>query len=549
MVLSTSAVAKDADKLPKQWDDDSKSVYELLVAQMQNAGADYAGSVDTLIRYAKTQKDQRLLANAYRTLLQIERYDEAVEMAKLWQKNSDRNLSQYLVLALMLNGDTDLAVSEMNKDLDGHKESVRQRAQVYVGMLLNTWYHPQSLTIGKALYERVSDDPVVTANYLKLLRWHGDIEAAVKVIDKPLFDNPRNLDWLQEKSNIYRYALQLDKAEKVWLDVLQDYPNEAVFRFAYAQFLYDRYDFSKALTTLEQVSPDKDLQLSVNLLKMMTHVQLQQYDEAEATFDYDSLSDREKNRAYFNTADMLLTKKQYAKAEKLLANIDESSSLSLPAAFKIGQCRYADSMSAGDSWFAEIKDKHHLDDTTVVQAKVRALQAIEKEKTAYQLLNDYIKSHPKDEEIRYTRAMVAAELQLDQQAVDDLKWLHAIAPANADVQNALGYTLLFLPGQLEESADLIKKSLFESPGSPAVVDSMGWLYHQKKQYEKAMPFFRYSYANYVDGEIIGHYIMNLLAAGKSQLAKQLYQLEIRYAPNQKKINYYVRDVIEQLTQK
>ncbi len=549
-ILALSAAAAEPasadNKLPKQWDNDSKAVYELLVAQMQNADADYAGSIDTLIQYAKTQKDYQLLAKAYRTLLQVGRYAEAVDMAKLWQKNSKNNLDQFLVLALMLNNETDLAISEMNKDLDKDKDQENNRLKTYVGMLISHWYYPQALPVAQALYQRVPENPSVFMSYIKLLRWQNDIETAIKVIDKPIFNDPRNLDWLQEKSDIYRYALQLDKAEEVWLSLLKDYPDEAMFQFAYGQFLYDSYQYAKAQKVLHKIKPARELQFSVNLLQMMTAVQLGNYAQAEKVFDWQALEDEQKNRAYFNFADMLLQRKQYAQAEVLLDKIDAEDELAVATAFKIGQCRYADSVADGDAWFSETKAKYHLSDDAVVQAKANALQKVGRKKIAYQLLNDYIKVHPKDENVRYTRALVAAEMQLNNQAIEDLQWLYAVSPANTDVQNALGYTLLSRPNDLSESANLIRKSLFSNPGSPAVVDSMGWLYHKEKQYAKAMPFFRYAYGNYVDGEIIGHYIVNLLANGKKQLAKQLYQLEMRYEPNQEKITYYTQDVLDQL---
>lgn len=75
---------------------------------------------------------------------------------------------------------------------------------------------------------------------------------------------------------------------------------------------------------------------------------------------------------------------------------------------------------------------------------------------------------------------------------------------------------------------------------------MGWVHFRQGQFEQALPYFRFAYANYLDGEIIGHYILALYRAGKPDVAKRLYQLEINYPPNVKKINRHVKDILPEL---
>lgn len=528
-----------------RWDKDSQAVYDLLVAQMQNAGADYAGSVDTLIKFAKTQKDDQLFAKAYRTLLQTERYADAVDLASVWKDSTKHSVDRFYILALVLNKEIDKAYGELTTQLENAPDDEDAILFENLQLFMSHWFMPQSLQIVDKLYNDYPDNALINDAYVKQLRWQGDTDKAVSVLDKLLFDDPRDLSLIQEKSDAYRYALRLTEAENVWKNLLKDYPNEDTFRFAYAQFLYDKYDFKQAKAMLALVD-EKEMALSVATLKMMIKIQLGEYQDVDKVFAWDNLNDHQKNTAYFNMGDMLLRKKQDAQALTMFEKIDKNAKMALAADLKIAEIKYRDSIDSGNAWFDDVQKRHHLDRDFAVREKANAMEKAGREQEGFQLLNDFLKANPKNEDIRYSRALMAAELQQEAQAIEDLKRLHTTSPENTDVQNALGYTLLGHPEELDFADELIKKSLFSNPSSPAVVDSMGWALYQKKQYDKALPFFRYAYSQFLDGEIIGHYVMALAAAGQMSAAKKLYHLEMQYEPSVKKMQRITKPLREAL---
>ncbi|PID65946.1 MAG: hypothetical protein CR975_05320 [Gammaproteobacteria bacterium] len=542
-------------KPPITWDKDSQAVYDLLVAQLQNADADYANSVDTLVKFAKEQKHDPLFAKAYRTLLQTERYAEAVEMAEIWKKNSKLNIDDFYVIALVLNNESDKALAVIKETLQNKKthQSSQDEEKLlrYVHVLISNWYHPEVLTMMTKLYDSYPDNTVISKAYVNLLRSYGNIDRAGKIIDKLLFKKPDDLALLQYKSDIYRYGLQLKAAEKVWTDVLKDYPNNTTLRIAYARFLYGMYNFQAADEQLQQlatakIDTDKDRQ-QLNRLQMQVAIQLGQYAAAEKALQWSHLDAEEQDNARYDYAKALLEKKQYTLALKQFAKIGGESKLALPAALKIGQIHYVKSLDEGNRWFADLQEKYHLNNDAFVREKAQALMDAGRKQTAYKLLNDYLHDNPQNEEVRYVRALIAAEMYMEEQSIEDLKRLHATSPDNTDVQNALGYTLLSQPKELSYATQLIKKSLFHSALSPAVVDSMGWSYYQHKQYKAALPYFRYAYGRYLDGEIIGHYIMGLVADGQKSLAKKLYRLEMQYEPNREKIKHITQSIEQELS--
>lgn len=551
LMLSVATATKPT---PKSWQANSQAVYDLLVAQMRNADADFGGSVDALVKYAKSQKDDQLYIKAYSALLRTQRYADAVKLVKHWQSNSQLKLEQHYVLALVLNDEMDLAMSTISKSLE-NTDNIENNAHLlaYLRILVTHWYNPNVLTVLSRLYEEYPENQLVVTTFVRQLRWRNEVDKAVAVLDKALFNDPKNIDLLQEKSDAYRYALQLEKAEQVWKNILKDYPNNREFQFAYARFLFDRYDFAAADKQLAAIRGKSELMLRVNLLRVMTKIQLGDYQSIDTVIDWRKLDEPEKNRLYYDIANFLLDAKQSQLAKQYFEKIDvvdETGQLALIKALKIGQIRYQESLEQGNQWFDDVADKFHLNQAELVQEKAEAMQAANRDKAAYQLLSDYLAANPNNEDIRYLRGLFAAEMHKEAIAAEDLGVIYAKSPDNTDVQNALGYTLLATAdgdaAKLAAAGKLIQKALFSQPESPAIVDSMGWLHYQQQAYEQALPYLRFAYANYSDGEIIGHYIAALEKAGQHNLAKKLYQLEIKYPEHQEKINDYTKDIQEQL---
>lgn len=555
LLCALSATTLANETLPKQWDSNSKALYDLLVAQLQNADADYGQSIDTLVKFAKSQKDDRLYAKAFKGLLQTHRYGDAVTLIEHWKNHSQSpiDFDEYRILALTLNGEIDQATSDARKWIENDEGEVDEQALISsISLLVGNWYHPNVIKILGQLYEDYGDNKMLAFTYAKQLRWQGEVEKAGKILDKLIFNDPKNVEWLQEKSDIYRYALQLEKAESLWQQALNDYPNDNRIKFAYAQFLYDKYDYAAAEQVLATIENDEALMTSVDTLRMMALVQLDEFAKAEqiiqnARYDDDA---EQTARNHYNLAENLLIKKQYALAKKHYEAIDEDSYLGQVAAAKLGQIAYVESLKAGEKQFKQVAEAFHLDGAELVRMQANAMQDANRKKAAYELLDDFLKQNPKNAKVRYQRALLAADMYRDQLAVNDLELLYTAEPDNIDYQNALGYTLLSTAKgdkkSLQEAKVMIDKALFAKPASPAIIDSMGWVLYQQGKYTEALPYFRYAYANFVEGEIIGHYIATLVKAGQVDKARKLYQLEKHYSPNWEKINYYTQSVQDEL---
>ncbi len=521
-----------------------------------------------LVKFAKKQKDDRLYAKAFKALLQVERYADAVALTEDWKKATKKDIEHFYVWALMMNSDIDLALNEINKLVQKLDDSDDEQAQnkvflPYVKLFLSHWYGEQTLNMFARLYEDYPDNKLIGITYAELLRWNDKIDEAVAILEKQRFNMPRNIELVQKQSDFYRYAVRIEDADQVWADFMADYPNEPVFRLIYARYLFDRYDYKGALREAEKIN-DKQLKADIYSLRALALMHLGRFDDVQALFDkhFVGTDDEERMRYVLGeAANQLKQKPAYALAKKLLEPLvvfeqdskgkedekEKESIWTLPAGFQIARAIYGtEGIKAGDAWLKKFEKIIEVTSDIILHEQANALQDAGFKDIAYQRLSKFLKANPNHELIRYGHSLVAVEIGLETVAIEDLRMLHAVSPDDMNVQNALGYTMLDNEKDIADGTVLIKKALFSDPASPAIVDSMGWALYRQGKFDQAMPFFRYAYGNFVDGEVTGHYIKGLYKQGQIDKAKKLYQLESQNAKNLKKLNRNVKDILSEL---
>ncbi|HEY2775256.1 MAG TPA: tetratricopeptide repeat protein [Candidatus Binatia bacterium] len=93
---------------------------------------------------------------------------------------------------------------------------------------------------------------------------------------------------------------------------------------------------------------------------------------------------------------------------------------------------------------------------------------------------------PKNDAYLYGLAWLYDESGDKDKAIATLKQVLAINPQNADALNHLGYTWAEKGQNIDEAEKLIRKALEMHPDNAAIVDSLAWVYYQKKDYAAAV---------------------------------------------------------------
>ncbi len=162
---------------------------------------------------------------------------------------------------------------------------------------------------------------------------------------------------------------------------------------------------------------------------------------------------------------------------------------------------------------------------SVLQAKGNTVKALD-------ILNTYITDET-DVDYRYIRALFAAEIGNISLAEEDLRYILSINPQHIDALNALGYTLADANKNLSEALELIEKAYATNPESPAIVDSMGWVFYRLGDHSKALNYLHKAYNLDTSDEIAAHLAEVLLETGKNNEATDLLTKAIKESPDSK----------------
>jgi len=109
----------------------------------------------------------------------------------------------------------------------------------------------------------------------------------------------------------------------------------------------------------------------------------------------------------------------------------------------------------------------------------------------------------------------------------DLRSILAQDPNHAATLNALGYSLTNRTQRYEEAAELIERALALSPGDPAIMDSLGWVYYKLGQYVQSESLLREAHDAFPDPEVAAHLGEVLWAQGREIEAKDVWQDGLR----------------------
>ena len=114
---------------------------------------------------------------------------------------------------------------------------------------------------------------------------------------------------------------------------------------------------------------------------------------------------------------------------------------------------------------------------------------------------------------------------------DDLRSILAQDPDHAATLNALGYTLTNHTQRYEEAAELIERALALSPGDPAILDSLGWVYYKLGQYSESEALLREAHNAFPDPEVAAHLGEVLWVQGRQIEARDVWRDGLSRVPD------------------
>ena len=361
-----------------------------------------------------------------------------------------------------------------------------------------------------------------------LARLEGEWELAASLVEPVLDRAPEDtraiLLWTQ---------IMLDRGESDPLmrlaETVTAYPDNQELRLQYARLLGSERDYPGAraqfVILLEKDPENAELLTTAALLDF----ELELYDAAFEKFERLISLNENVDEAHYYVGRIAVLGDRYPEAIEAFAQVGPSRE------FRDAKARaaelLADTAFASDirDFFAAQRQAYPGNAEQLFLLEADALRDWEGE--ALKAYDRGLTTFPRSFSLLYGRAMVhEAEGQLGAME-EDLRSILAQDPDHAATLNALGYTLTNHTDRYEEAADLIERALVLSPGDPAILDSLGWVYYKLGQFAQSEALLRQAHRAFPDPEVAAHLGEVLWIQGKEIEAQDIWQDGLSKAPD------------------
>lgn len=407
--------------------------------------------------------------------------------------------------------------------------------------------HPVNVATTLGNYEQMDDDSkaaIAEALHDLAARWPDDNEIAIASSLLARLEQ----DWLRAESFLLPVLerspedvraimlwtqLQLDQSVPNPLQRLEDavaaFPANQELRLQYARLLGSEGDYTGAreqFALLLEVDPTNPELLSTAAL---LDFELEFFDAAQLKFEQLIALGERPDEAHYYIGRIEMSRDRYPEAIESFAQVGPSRE------FRDAKARAA-TLLADTAFASDIRDffeaqrrafPGNAEQLFLLEADAlrdwdgEALKAYDRGLTAF----------PRSFSLLYGRAMVhEADGELTAMETD-LRRILEQDPNHAATLNALGYTLTNHTERYEEAADLIERALALSPGDPAILDSLGWVYYKLGQLAQSEALLRQAHQAFPDPEVAAHLGEVLWIQGKQIEARDIWRDGLSRVPD------------------
>ncbi len=511
---------------------DPDVLFMLLTAEIAGQRGQYDVALEGYMEAAKRVDDPRFAERAAMIAMYMKDGGKTNEAVSLWLKQDSKNLTARKIAAItaLRANKSDLAADHLSAILkldpagfeasvieianamqkEGKLTSVRDALNIIA--LKNpdkaVIYYIQSI-----LAMQLKDNALAEMNIGRALKLHPDWDKAL------IF-----------QAQIAVMSGNLEKAKMVLKNAALKYPENIKIKKMLAQVLIKEESFEEAgevYQSIIAINPkDDESQFALGLV----YLQLDRDGKAEDSFKKMLDHAEWKDRASFYLGKI---EEKKGHSEKALTWYDKVTDGPFVFEASIG----AVSLLAKNKQFIEAESRLSQLQTQFPKQKLRLtlLQAeLYSQQKLYQKAFDYLTAAladlPEQKELLYTRALTAERIGKLDILESDLKKILLKNPDNAEALNALGYTLLDMPGRYSEAEKYLKHALELNPNEAVIMDSYGWLQFRLGNASKALEYLEKAYSKQPENEITAHLAEVLWVLGRKDEAKKLFSRAIKEAP-------------------
>ncbi|ESS71799.1 TPR repeat-containing protein [Methyloglobulus morosus KoM1] len=512
---------------------DPDVLFMLMTAEIAGQRGQYDVAMEGYLEAAKRVHDPRLTERAAMIAMYMKDGNKTNEAVSLWLKQDPNNLSARKIAALS-------ALKAENK-----QQSVEQ---------LSALLKQDPAGFEKTLFELAGalqkEDNVafIYAVMDDLAVKHPD-QASIFFIQSLLASDLKNKDLAERKieralklqpdwdkalilqAQLAVYGEDFKRAETLLRNASLKYPDNPKFKKMLAQVLIKSAKYEEAGEVYETLfaNDPKDFESQFSL--GLVHLQLDRDGKAEDIFKQLLVQADWRNQSNFYLGKI---EEKRGNLENALSAFDKVTD----GPFQFEAALTGISLLAKDKQYDRAEQrlkalpgKFPKQKPRIVLLRAELYSQQKQYEKAYSYLTEELSVYPDQEELLYSRALMADRMGNLGIMEADLQKILAKHPDNVEALNALGYSLADKTTRYAEAETYLLHALRLKPGEAVILDSYGWLKYRMGNRQAALDYLQKAYDKQPENEIAAHLAEVLWVSGKKEEAKKLIAKALQDAPD------------------
>jgi len=499
-------------------------MYHVFAAEFLGSEGDLEAAVGEYLEAALESSDAAIARRATRVAFASQARVQAAMAADRWAFLDPENVEahQSAATAMLLTGDYTGAELQLQQIIELMGNTTE--AWILVSSLLGRSADSEkaSVLLGNLLASQgaVNNADAVFAQSHLAVR-SRDLIRAYELAEQAVELEPERSEFLTWAGrlalNLNKLGAGLQYVERAW----KQNPGEHDLAMAYADLLSRTHRVVKARKVMENMQQTPDVMLA----RILFEINAKDRDRAEKLFrQFDRVRFDDPHETSFYQAQAAEALDMISRAIELYAEV-ESGDKALVAGIRRAELMAGEGDVAGAR--RELAGLRLQSSQVIVEeswlAEARILREVGDGKSALEALDKALEQLPSSISIRYSHALLAAELGWVDVAEKDLRIIISQQPENAAALNALGYTLADQTERYEEAEALIRQAFILRPDDASIVDSMGWISYRLDRLDVAKEFLRRAWALDRNPEIAAHLGEVLWVIGEHEAARAIWR--------------------------
>ena len=464
------------------------------------------------------------------------------------RKHLDQQALDYYVKALTIKANVEIAIEAINisEKLQQSETSIKiaqlwliEEPDALIPLKLITYYAMSGEQNTKIL-SWIENIISLESDEKRLLIFFGRLIAnknqqiqtkALEIFNQLKTDHPNNLPVQLSVARIYQKQKLWDEALAITSRITESNPDYLVAWKLHALTLLAQEDMQGALKWYQKsvnAFPD-----SIELRQSLGHLsyELDYYPEAREQFlKLHEMSPSDSESKYMIAA-CYFAENNFPKSREYFVPLLRIKRHRNPVLYYLGEMARRDSkFNNAINFYKQVTESRYYQTAHITVARI--IQHQDSDQKALEYLNS-LKLETDDTDIRYMRALIAAQLNDINLAESDLRSIISSEPDHIDALNALGYTLADANKNLDEAKELIERAYNTEPNNPAIIDSMGWVLYRLGDFNEALLYLEKAHELEPSDETTSHLVLTLWNINQKQDAKDMLSSAIDKSPQSK----------------